>query len=143
MCALGAAILAKRGGVEPIMQIAGRDRNRLGIQSDVIAAQAFGIPNLMSISGDSLILGDHPMAKPVFDMRGAGKGRKARQKGIKICCEIIQQVRETEGVHGVHIMAIDWERAVPNIVEESGLELPRPIPVPELAPQPETPEVTA
>jgi len=250
----GAALLCLQGGVEPIMQLSCRDRNRLGIQSDVIAAQAFGIRNFMSISGDSLVLGDHPMAKPVFDLQGvqlvrllqrlrdenrnsagdpiegdfrlfiggaanpfappygfrplrmvkkaaagqqfaltqmifnverfaewmshvrdegiheqvhilAGVGplksarmaefmkfkvagmevpdavmqrmrgaRKPRTEGIRICLEIIEQVREIEGVHGVHVMAIDWEKAVPRIVKAAGLELPRPTPVPALAP---------
>ena len=64
-------------------------------------------------------------------MRGA---RKPRAEGIRICLEIIEQVREIEGVHGVHVMAIDWEKAVPRIVEAAGLELPRPTPVPALAP---------
>ena len=45
--------------------------------------------------------------------------------GIDICVEIIQQVREIPGVAGVHIMAIEWEEAVPTIVEKAGL-LPRP-----------------
>ena len=66
----GAALLCAQGGVEPIMQLSCRDRNRLAIQSDVIAAQAFGVRNFMSISRDSLVLGDHPMAKPVFDLQG-------------------------------------------------------------------------
>ncbi len=250
----GAALLCRQGGVEPIMQLSCRDRNRLGIQSDVIAAQALGIRNFMSISGDSLVLGDHPMAKPVFDLQGvqlvrllrrlrdenrnaagdsldgdfgffiggaaspfappyafrplrmvkkaaagqefaltqmifnvdrfvewmsrvrdegihervhiiAGVGplksarmaefmkfkvagmevpdaliermrdaKKPRSEGIRICLEIIEQIREIEGVHGVHVMAIDWEKAVPRIVEGAGLELPRPTPVPALAP---------
>ena len=250
----GAALLCKHGGVEPIMQLSCRDRNRLAIQADVIAAQAMGIRNFMSISGDSLVLGDHPMAKPVFDLQGvqlvrllrrlrdeningagdpvvgdfrffiggaanpfappyawrplrmlkkaeagqefaltqmifnvdrfadwmarvrdngihervhifAGVGplksarmaefmrfkiagmevpdwvvqrmrgaAKPRREGVNICLEIIEQVRAIEGVHGVHIMAIDWERAVPGIVERAGFELPRPVPVPELAP---------
>ena len=64
-------------------------------------------------------------------MRGA---RKPRTEGIRICLEIIEQVREIEGVHGVHVMAIDWEKAVPRIVKAAGLELPRPTPVPALAP---------
>ena len=250
----GAALLCAQGGVEPIMQLSCRDRNRLAIQSDVIAAQAFGIRNFMSISGDSLVLGDHPMAKPVFDLQGvqlvrllrrlrdegrtaagdpikgdfgyfiggaanpfappygwrplrlikkaeagqefaltqmifnvdrfadwmsyvrdegldervhifAGVGplksarmaefmkfkiagmevpdqvvermrsaKKPRTEGVKICLEIIEQVREIPGVHGVHIMAIDWERAVPRIVKAAGLKLPRPVPEPSLAP---------
>ena len=59
------------------------------------------------------------------------ENRKARraawqEEGIKICVEIIQQVREIPGVAGVHIMAIEWEEAVPTIVEKAGL-LPRPV----------------
>jgi methylenetetrahydrofolate reductase (NADPH) len=242
----GAAVLCRQVGLEPIMQLSCRDRNRLAIQSDVIAAHAFGVRNFMSISGDSLVLGDHPMAKPVFDLQGvqlvrllkrirdegrtgagdqidadfgcfiggaanpfappygwrplrflkkaeagqqfaltqmifnvdrfsewmsrvcdeglherihviAGVGplksvrmaefmkfkiagmevpdnildrmraaAKPRREGINICLEIIEQVREISGVHGVHIMAIDWEKVVPRIVERSGLLLPRP-----------------
>ncbi len=48
-----------------------------------------------------------------------------KEEGIKICVEIIQQVKEIPGVAGVHIMAIEWEEAVPQIVEMAGL-LPRP-----------------
>jgi methylenetetrahydrofolate reductase (NADPH) len=48
-----------------------------------------------------------------------------QETGINICVEIIQQVREIPGVAGVHIMAIEWEEAVPTIVEKAGL-LPRP-----------------
>lgn len=69
-------------------------------------------------------------------MSGAAKGipqddKKARraawrEEGIDICVEIIQQVREIPGVSGVHIMAIEWEEAVPTIVEKAGL-LPRPV----------------
>lgn len=57
-------------------------------------------------------------------LQGAGKG-KAAEEGIKICVETIQQLREMEGVAGVHIMAIEWEEKVRDIVEAAGL-LPRP-----------------
>ena len=53
------------------------------------------------------------------------KGPDARAEGIKICVETIQKLRKMEGVAGVHIMAIEWEEAVPEIVEKAGL-LPRP-----------------
>ena len=52
--------------------------------------------------------------------------QRADLSGIKICIELIQQIREIEGVAGVHIMAIEWEDAVKPIVEGAGL-LPRPI----------------
>jgi methylenetetrahydrofolate reductase (NADPH) len=48
-----------------------------------------------------------------------------RQEGIRICIELIEQIREIEGVAGVHVMAIEWEEAVVPIVEGAGL-LPRP-----------------
>ncbi len=57
-------------------------------------------------------------------MQGVPKEERAKE-GIQICIDIINQVRQIEGVAGVHIMAIEWEEAVPGIVEAAGL-LPRP-----------------
>ena len=51
--------------------------------------------------------------------------RGQREEGIKISLETIQALKEMEGVHGVHIMAIEWEEAVPQIVKQAGLH-PRP-----------------
>ncbi len=48
-----------------------------------------------------------------------------KEEGVDICVEIINELKEIEGVAGVHIMAIEWEEAVPKIVKEAGL-LPRP-----------------
>jgi methylenetetrahydrofolate reductase (NADPH) len=48
-----------------------------------------------------------------------------RQEGIKIAFETIRALKEIEGVHGIHIMAIEWEDVVPQLVEEAGLH-PRP-----------------
>jgi methylenetetrahydrofolate reductase (NADPH) len=53
-------------------------------------------------------------------MKKTPKDDRARE-GIKICTEIIEQVREIPGVSGVHIMAIEWEEAVPEIVQAAGL----------------------
>ena len=53
------------------------------------------------------------------------KGEEARAEGIAICVETIKKLRKMEGVAGVHIMAIEWEEAVPQIVEQAGL-MPRP-----------------
>jgi methylenetetrahydrofolate reductase (NADPH) len=53
------------------------------------------------------------------------KGEEARAEGIAICVETIQKLRRMEGVAGVHVMAIEWEEAVPQIVEQAGL-MPRP-----------------
>lgn len=256
MSSIAAATLCVHSGVEPIMQMTCRDRNRLAMQADMLGAYALGIRNLLCLSGDHQQFGNHPMAKNVYDMdsmtliqmvkglregkfqcgeeikgtnprffigaaenpfadpfefrpyrlakkvqagadfiqtqliyniprfkefmkrvvdlglhekvyilagvgpiktagaakymrdqvpgmdvpneivermEAAGKGiedKKAkaeamREEGIKICVELIQQIREIPGVAGVHIMAIEWEEAVRPIVERAGL-LPRP-----------------
>ncbi|MCK8066862.1 methylenetetrahydrofolate reductase [Cobetia sp. 1CM21F] len=63
MCALLA-----REGHETVMQISCRDRNRIAIQGDVLGAAALGIRNLLCLTGDGVQVGDHPEAKPVFDL---------------------------------------------------------------------------
>ena len=65
-------------GVEPIVQITARDRNRIAIQADVLGAALLGVTNFLFLSGDPPQNGDHPDAKPVFDMRAAEMVRAAR-----------------------------------------------------------------
>jgi methylenetetrahydrofolate reductase (NADPH) len=60
--------LLKDRGMEPIMQLTCRDRNRLALQSDVLSAAVLGIENLLCLTGDHPTLGDHPQAMPVFDL---------------------------------------------------------------------------
>jgi len=60
--------LLKERGVEPILQITCRDRNRLALQSDLLSASVLGIENVLLLTGDHPALGDHPQAKPVFDL---------------------------------------------------------------------------
>lgn len=60
--------LLKMKGLEPVFQITCRDRNRLALQSDLLSAAVLGIENVLSITGDLPILGDHPQAKPVYDL---------------------------------------------------------------------------
>jgi len=55
-------------GLEPIFQLTCRDRNRLALQSDLLSAYVLGIRNVLLLTGDHPILGDHPQAKPVFDL---------------------------------------------------------------------------
>ena len=55
-------------GIETILQITGRDRNRIALQSEMLAAHALGITNLLCMTGDPPGAGDHPEAKPVFDL---------------------------------------------------------------------------
>jgi 5,10-methylenetetrahydrofolate reductase len=267
MSSIGAGTLTYQAGLEPVIQMTCRDRNRLAIQADLLGAYALGMRNLLCLTGDHQNFGNHPTAKNVFDidsiqlvkmvsdmrdesifqcgdafkgqeprffvgaaaapfadpidfrpirlakkvkaganfiqtqlvydipaferymekvrelgvheetyilagvgplkspgmarymknnvpgilvpdeiikrMVGAGKpwaGKKKdeltrddkrartkayRQEGIQVCIDLITQLREIEGVAGVHIMAIEWESAVKPIVEGAGL-YPRP-----------------
>ena len=65
---LAVCSLLKQKGFEPIFQVTCRDRNRLALQSDILSAAALGIENLLILTGDHTTLGDHPDAKPVFDL---------------------------------------------------------------------------
>lgn len=60
--------LLKDWGLEPVYQVTCRDRNRLALQSDLISAAVLGIDNVLLLTGDHTTLGDHPDAKPVFDL---------------------------------------------------------------------------
>ncbi len=258
MSSIAAGIIAKQQGLEPIIQMTCRDRNRLAMQSDLLGAAAHGINTILCLSGDHQSFGNHPGAKNVHDIdslqlvqmvkglregrfqcgeeiKGGGPGyfvgaaanpfaepydwrpyrlaKKAtagadfiqtqliydmdhfraymkkvvdlgvhertkilagvgplkstgmakymrdrvpgmmvpeacvqrmagavaevdpddkparaeawRAEGIKLCIEQIQEIREIEGVAGVHIMAIEWEAAIKPLVEGAGL-YPRP-----------------
>ncbi len=258
MSSIAAGALALAEGLEPVIQITCRDRNRIAIQSDVLGAYALGLRNILCLSGDHQTFGNHAGCKNVYDMdsiqliatlktmrdekrflcgdeiknskkgpygepkvfigaaanpfgdpfefrvirlakkvnagadfvqtqciydmgrfekwmemvrrrdlhkrikimagvtplksvgmakymrdsvagltvpdyyikrlaKAAEKGDKkaVAEEGIAICVEQIKRFMEIEGVAGVHIMAIEWERRVPEIVERAGL-LPRP-----------------
>ena len=55
-------------GIEPVFQLTCRDRNRIALQSDLLSAHVFNIENVLCLTGDYVTLGDHPQAKPVFDL---------------------------------------------------------------------------
>jgi methylenetetrahydrofolate reductase (NADPH) len=247
LCSLAACIRLKLMGVEPVLQMTVRDRNRIGLMSDILGAASFDIHNILCLSGDHQQFGDCPQGQNVFDidsmqliqmarlMRDEGKflggddidrppqmfvgaaanpfadpfeirvprlakkiaagaefiqtqciynldkfelwmkqardrglhekvyilagvtpfksagmakymknrvpgmdvpdevvermsgvpKEKQADEGINICVESIQRLKEVEGVKGFHIMAIEWEEKVPEIVERGGL-YPRP-----------------
>jgi len=247
LSSLAACVLLKKEGLDPVLQMTTRDRNRIALQSDILGASALGIRNVLCLSGDHQSFGNQPQAKGVFDVdsvqliqlvrqmrdngvilggdklsepprlfigavanpfadpftyRAVRLGKKTaagaefiqtqciynltrfrewmdkvrdlgldektyilggitplksarmaefmnnqvagmdvpdeiinrmksvpakeqRQEGLKIAVETIQTLKETRGVHGVHIMAIEWEEAVPQLVEAARL-FPRP-----------------
>jgi methylenetetrahydrofolate reductase (NADPH) len=241
MSSIAVCGLLTRAGYSPIMQISCRDRNRIAMQGEILGASAMGVANILCLTGDGVQAGDHPQAKPVFDldcmsllrigrrMRDEGSfesGRKLdhappvffgaaanpfapphdwrplrlakkveagaqfvqtqycydiellqnymrrvreldlhkrvyilvgvgplasaktatwirnnvpgvhipdhvikrlagaenqKAEGVNLCIDMIQQIREIEGVAGCHIMAYRQEHAVPEIVERSGI----------------------
>lgn len=72
MSPLGAARLMVERGLEPTLQMTTRDRNRLALQGDLLAAAALGVENVVVMGGDPPSAGDHPDAKPVFDLYASG-----------------------------------------------------------------------
>ena len=68
MSSLAASALLVRDGIEPVLQVTCRDRNRIAIAAELIGAAALGIPNLLALTGDDPKSGDEPDAKPVFDL---------------------------------------------------------------------------
>jgi len=72
MAAIPAALLVREAGVEPIVQITGRDRNRIALQADLLGAAALGLSNFLFMSGDDPKHGNHPDAVYVKDLDGIG-----------------------------------------------------------------------
>jgi methylenetetrahydrofolate reductase (NADPH) len=68
LAAVTAAALLRQAGIEPILQLTCRDRNRIALQSELIAAAAVGVRNVLLLTGDKPDAGDQPDAKPVFDL---------------------------------------------------------------------------
>jgi 5,10-methylenetetrahydrofolate reductase len=76
---LAGCCLLKQWGVEPVLQMTCRDRNRIALQSDLLGAYAVGIENVLCLTGDYVTLGDHPQAKPVFDLDSVSLIETARE----------------------------------------------------------------
>ncbi|HEY9847585.1 MAG TPA: methylenetetrahydrofolate reductase, partial [Candidatus Caenarcaniphilales bacterium] len=68
MSSLAAAAILLQYGIEPVCQMACRDRNRVALQADLMGANALGIRNILALTGDPLKAGDHPQARSVFDL---------------------------------------------------------------------------
>ena len=71
--------LLNEKGVEPVFQMTCRDRNRIALQSDLLNAYVLGIENVLCLTGDYVTLGDHPQAKPVFDLDSVSLLQAARE----------------------------------------------------------------
>ncbi len=69
---LGLCIKLKQAGIDPILQITGRDRNRMAIMGDVLSAASFGIDTMLALTGDHPVVGDCADSKPVYDLDSVG-----------------------------------------------------------------------
>ena len=83
---LATCVAMKNAGLNPIYQATCRDRNRLALQSDLLGAAAMGIENILCLTGDHTKMGDHPGAKPVFDLDSVSLLHTASQleKGVDL-----------------------------------------------------------
>ena len=82
---VAAAAFLAREGIDPILQLTCRDRNRIALQGDLLAAAAFGVRNLLLLTGDDPKSGDQPETKPVFDITSAAlleTARRMRDEGV-------------------------------------------------------------
>src|SRR5258708_10593633 len=77
MAAIPAAVLVREAGVEPIVQVTGRDRNRIALQADLLGAAALGLPNFLFMTGDDPKHGNHPDAVHVKELDGVELVRAA------------------------------------------------------------------
>ncbi len=75
---LGMAALLAQAGHDPVMQLGCRDRNRIALQGELLAAATLGVGNVLCLTGDGVQAGDQPDAKPVFDLDSMGLLRTAR-----------------------------------------------------------------
>jgi methylenetetrahydrofolate reductase (NADPH) len=69
LSSLGGALLLQTKGLETVMQVCCRDRNRLALEGDLLAAHALGVPNVMAVAGEDITHGDHHQAKAVYDLK--------------------------------------------------------------------------
>ena len=86
MGSLPACVALKNAGLTPILQLTCRDRNRIALQSELLGAAMLGIENILCLTGDHTKMGDHPGAKPVFDLDSVSLLHTACQleKGIDL-----------------------------------------------------------
>jgi methylenetetrahydrofolate reductase (NADPH) len=118
---LASCILSKQWGLEPIFQMTCRDRNRIALESDMLNAYVMGIENILCLTGDHVSLGDHPGAKPVFDLDSVSllgtatelqKGRDLGGKELKGAPHFFMGASVTPGSDPVEPQIIKMEKKV-------------------------------
>ena len=117
---VGCHLIKQRGG-DPIFQVTCRDRNRIALQSDLLNAYVLGIENVLSLTGDHVLMGDHIQAKPVFDLdsvslleavRQLEQGRDLAGKELKGAPHFFPGACVTPGAEPLEPQLIKMERKV-------------------------------
>jgi len=95
---VGAKLLLDRG-IEPVFQMVCRDRNRLALQSDLLSASVLGIENVLALTGDHVVMGDHQDAMPVYDLDSVGllKAISALEAGSDMGVDMKGNPNELDG----------------------------------------------
>lgn len=88
---LGGCAFLQTHGFETVLQVCCRDRNRLALQADILAASALGIPNLVAVTGEDIRFGDHPQARPVNDL------------DLLQLLEVVERLRNGKDMAGVEL----------------------------------------
>jgi 5,10-methylenetetrahydrofolate reductase len=114
--------LLKDKGIEPVLQMVCRDRNRLALQSDLLGASALGIENVLALTGDHIVMGDHHEAKPVYDLDSVSllQAMSSLEKGTDMGQTMKGEANELDGVPKFHkgcVVTPCTEEVAPQIIK--------------------------
>jgi 5,10-methylenetetrahydrofolate reductase len=121
ICSLAVCKVAIEQGLEPILQVTCRDRNRIGIQSDLLGAKILGIKNVLCMTGDHVSAGDHKHAKPVFDIESVqllklvdslNNGKDMAGNDLKGATDFFQGAVVTPGANPLEPQLMKFEKKV-------------------------------
>lgn len=121
ICSLAVCKIAMEHGLEPILQMTCRDRNRIGLQSDLLGASVLGIKSVLCMTGDHVTAGDHKSAKPVYDIEsvqllkavaGLNNGRDMSGNEMKGATDFLQGAVVTPEANPIEPQLIKFEKKV-------------------------------
>lgn len=121
ICSLAVCKIAMEHGLEPILQMTCRDRNRIGLQSDLLGASVLGIKSVLCMTGDHVTAGDHKSAKPVYDIEsvqllkavaGLNNGRDMSGNEMKGATDFLQGAVVTPEANPIEPQLIKFGKKV-------------------------------
>lgn len=121
ICSMAVCKIVLDHGVEPILQMTCRDRNRIGLQSDLLGANILGIKNVLCMTGDHVLAGDHKQAKPVYDVESVqllkivdslNKGKDMSGNDLKGATDFFQGAVVTPEANPLEPQLIKFEKKV-------------------------------